>query len=159
MGSWIYRKPEPSHERGLCIQCLKNLQKKVRYGYQALCSSCDRKRFDCKKQEKRKYRKFVKEVCERCGFIPEHACQLDVHHIDGNHHNNDPGNLKTLCANCHRLIHAKEDPAEKLIPAGFLFDYLVLSVGVVYRLVGELVSWGQQPEQPEESKPPEPEGQ
>lgn len=30
-------------------------------------------------------------------------CQLDVDHIDGNHDNNDISNLKTLCANCHRL--------------------------------------------------------
>jgi 5-methylcytosine-specific restriction endonuclease McrA len=29
--------------------------------------------------------------------------QLDVDHIDGNHANDDPSNLQTLCANCHRL--------------------------------------------------------
>ena len=28
---------------------------------------------------------------------------MDVDHIDGNHDNNDPVNLKTLCACCHRL--------------------------------------------------------
>lgn len=43
------------------------------------------------------------DQCRRCGFIPEHLCQLDVDHIDGNHLNNDPENLQTLCANCHRL--------------------------------------------------------
>jgi 5-methylcytosine-specific restriction endonuclease McrA len=32
-----------------------------------------------------------------------HSCQLDVDHIDGDHDNNDPENLQTLCANCHRL--------------------------------------------------------
>ena len=42
-------------------------------------------------------------VCADCGFVPEHLCQLDIHHIDNNHANNDPANLKTLCANCHRL--------------------------------------------------------
>ncbi len=47
-----------------------------------------------------KYRKFF---CERCGFVAEHKIQLDVHHIDFNHKNNSPENLKTLCANCHRL--------------------------------------------------------
>ena len=41
--------------------------------------------------------------CDRCGFMPEHEGQLDVDHIDGNHNNNDPNNLQTLCANCHRL--------------------------------------------------------
>lgn len=52
---------------------------------------------------KYKYRRYKKKVCEKCGFIPEHKCQLDVDHIDGNHQNNDPSNLQTLCANCHRL--------------------------------------------------------
>jgi 5-methylcytosine-specific restriction endonuclease McrA len=41
--------------------------------------------------------------CERCGFIPLHPRQLDVHHLDGNKANNDLSNLQTLCANCHRL--------------------------------------------------------
>lgn len=45
-----------------------------------------------------------KGYCERCGFIPEHVCQLDGHHKDGNHKNNDPNNVETLCANCHRYV-------------------------------------------------------
>jgi 5-methylcytosine-specific restriction endonuclease McrA len=43
--------------------------------------------------------------CEYCGFVAEHRSQLDVHHLDRNHANNDPTNLMTLCANCHRLEH------------------------------------------------------
>lgn len=49
------------------------------------------------------YRKYKKDCCEKCGFIPIHKCQLDVDHVDGNHKNNNPDNLQTLCANCHRL--------------------------------------------------------
>lgn len=49
------------------------------------------------------YRIHKKDVCELCGFKPVHRCQLDVDHIDGNHKNDAPGNLQTLCANCHRL--------------------------------------------------------
>lgn len=49
------------------------------------------------------YRKYKKDKCEDCGFFATHSCQLDVDHIDGNHKNNNPFNLKTLCANCHRL--------------------------------------------------------
>jgi len=49
------------------------------------------------------YRAHKKVKCEECGFEPIHKCQLDVDHIDGNHNNNNIGNLKTLCANCHRL--------------------------------------------------------
>jgi 5-methylcytosine-specific restriction endonuclease McrA len=44
-----------------------------------------------------------KDTCQHCGFVPEHSSQLDVDHIDGDRWNNDPANLQTLCANCHRL--------------------------------------------------------
>lgn len=37
------------------------------------------------------------DSCVKCGFRG-HPCQLDV-----DHRNNDPVNLQTLCANCHRL--------------------------------------------------------
>src|SRR3954452_6494438 len=49
------------------------------------------------------YRNLVGNVCSHCGFVAEHVVQLDVDHIDGNHNNNAPENLQTLCANCHRL--------------------------------------------------------
>lgn len=49
------------------------------------------------------YRIHKKDACERCGFVAVHISQLDVDHIDGNKKNNDPNNLQTLCANCHRL--------------------------------------------------------
>lgn len=60
------------------------------------CSTASRNRL-------RPHRQYKGEVCERCGFKPEHPCQLDVDHIDGNHSNNELDNLQTLCANCHRL--------------------------------------------------------
>jgi 5-methylcytosine-specific restriction endonuclease McrA len=42
-------------------------------------------------------------ACTRCGFVPEHPCQIDIDHIDGDHFNNTLSNLQPLCANCHRL--------------------------------------------------------
>lgn len=45
----------------------------------------------------------VGDVCERCGFVPEHVCQLDVHK-----HREDLSKRETLCANCHRLITLAE---------------------------------------------------
>lgn len=114
MAGWKYRKPEPSNERGLCVKCNKNPQKSRGNGkYRSLCSLCDKKEFSPQSRRKssikvvdrkrRPYRKHVKDKCQKCGFIPEHICQLDVDHIDGDHSNNDFGNLQTLCANCHRL--------------------------------------------------------
>ena len=51
-----------------------------------------------------------KDYCEHCDFKPVHISQLDVDHIDGDRWNNDPANLQTLCANCHRLkTHLNDD--------------------------------------------------
>lgn len=65
------------------------------------CKKCKSK--DHKKRQIRPYIIHKKDVCELCNFVPEHECQLDVDHIDGNNKNNDPINLQTLCANCHRI--------------------------------------------------------
>jgi 5-methylcytosine-specific restriction endonuclease McrA len=69
-------------------KCCKHRSKKGVYGYRL---------------SYRPYLAHKKSVCERCGFVPEHEGQLDVDHIDGDHGNNEPANLQTLCANCHRL--------------------------------------------------------
>lgn len=58
-----------------------------------------------KKGRRRNLSAFKSGTCDRCGFVPEHPQQLDVHHTDGNRLNNNPANLRTLCANCHRLEH------------------------------------------------------
>ncbi len=55
------------------------------------------------KRKAKPYKKYKKDYCETCGFVAQHSVQLDVDHIDGNHTNNDPTNLQTLCSNCHRL--------------------------------------------------------
>ena len=68
--------------------------------YASYCRSCA-KGMHGKKE--RLHRLIKKDQCELCGFLPEHPCQLDLDHIDGDHSNNDPSNHQTLCANCHRL--------------------------------------------------------
>lgn len=118
MGTWKYRKPESFDIRGLCVVCNENMQKPRRGKFLPYCSPCEKQLYQKSfKKQNRKikettweipkpligYRKYKKSRCEKCGFVPEHQCQLDVDHIDGNHKNNDPENLQTLCANCHRL--------------------------------------------------------
>ena len=42
-------------------------------------------------------------VCCFCGFPDKHF--LEAHHVDGNHSNNEPENLRYICTLCHRLQH------------------------------------------------------
>ena len=45
--------------------------------------------------------------CEKCG-LEQWLCEpipLELHHIDGNHYNNDLNNLQILCPNCHSMTN------------------------------------------------------
>lgn len=99
-------------ERPLCILCHIRLCKKNGIStngfqkYEKYCHHCGKIVYNTRVGHNgrgRKYALHKKQNCERCGFIPIHLCQLDVDHIDGNRNNDDPINLQTLCANCHRL--------------------------------------------------------
>ena len=51
-------------------------------------------------------REGIKEKkCEICGASTwqEKELPLELHHIDGNHYNNDFNNLQILCPNCHSI--------------------------------------------------------
>lgn len=80
----------------LCVRCDSN----KREGRYLTCTSC----------RKKPWQQYKKDSCKRCGFIPVWKGQLDVDHIDGDKTHNDPANLQTLCANCHRLkTHENRD--------------------------------------------------
>jgi len=55
-----------------------------------------------------------KNKCEKCGFIPEDNCQLDIIYKDGNKNNKEKANTKTYCANCSRL-HRKKQKQKSLL--------------------------------------------
>lgn len=44
-------------------------------------------------------------VCELCGEKAKENRNLEIHHKDGNVHNNSPENLIALCSHCHRKVH------------------------------------------------------
>jgi hypothetical protein len=46
----------------------------------------------------------IKSACDRCSFKSKHKEQFNVFHIDGNLSNSRPANLKTVCANCQRIL-------------------------------------------------------
>lgn len=74
----------------------------------SLCNLCDKREAikgssRCRQCKKFPWKRFKKDTCESCGFVPVNPCQLDVDHVDGDKKNNNEDNLMTLCANCHRL--------------------------------------------------------
>jgi 5-methylcytosine-specific restriction endonuclease McrA len=107
----------PTDVRSICQKC--GVRPQVSRGngkFRHVCDKCYKNRSEESaalakektkkhnlKRKRRPYLVHKKDQCELCGFIPVNLCQLDVDHIDGNHHNNDISNLQTLCANCHRL--------------------------------------------------------
>lgn len=91
--------------RAHCKDCGKRESLEFRKKNPAYTRAWHEKNRDKKEAAHRNYgyRKFKKNECESCGFVALDWCQLDVDHIDGDHFNNTPSNLQTLCANCHRL--------------------------------------------------------
>lgn len=84
----------------MCLRCQANpiAQNKQ------LCPACKKESRSTRLNQNRLQKlAHKKPVCEHCGFVALHPCQLDVDHIDGNRDNNHPSNYRTLCANCHRL--------------------------------------------------------
>lgn len=98
-------------ERPNCIRCQAHQSKrngKSKEGfikYSKYCTHCEMAVYNQTTSTGRAfgYKLHKKTKCEKCGFVPEHPCQLDVDHIDGDCSNNEIKNLQTLCANCHRL--------------------------------------------------------
>lgn len=75
---------------------------------ESICHPCRLNRLD-----PRIYAQYKKDRCNRCKK-KWHYTQLDVDHIDSDHSNNDPGNLQTLCANCHRLVTWERNQQKKI---------------------------------------------
>ena len=46
-----------------------------------------------------------KNVCDRCNFKSPHQESFNVFHVDGDLVNCRFTNLKTVCANCQRVLH------------------------------------------------------
>ena len=94
--------------RPLCDYCKKkpaaiNYKKGNKVYYRKSCESClhNGKGHGIPAWYKAGYR--IKGECEKCGFKgkPE---QFNVFHIDGKLQNTHFANLKTICANCQRLL-------------------------------------------------------
>jgi hypothetical protein len=93
--------------RPLCLNCSQRPRAVAyhKYGkvyYRRLCEACLRRGRKVPSPVPRwktaGYKK--KATCDRCGFRSQHSAQLLVYHVDGNLHNTELHNLKTVCQNC-----------------------------------------------------------
>lgn len=81
-----------------------NYKKAGKTYYRKKCETCLRNgsKHGVPKWKQRGYTK--KDSCEKCGFKSKHHEQFNVYHIDGNLENCSILNLKTICANCQRIM-------------------------------------------------------
>jgi len=48
-----------------------------------------------------------KDQCDKCGFKSRYSNIFNVFYVDGDLNNNRITNLKTVCANCQRILHTE----------------------------------------------------
>jgi hypothetical protein len=95
--------------RPLCICSLRptavNYKKNGRTFYRSMCNVCLKHGAlaGVPKWYRSGYRQ--KNNCDKCGFKSPHAEVFSVFHTDGDLNNCRPSNLKTVCANCARVLH------------------------------------------------------
>lgn len=95
--------------RDLCNVCYKrpvaiNYRKSGKTFYRSKCDHCARGNIkENPLWVKAGYRK--KNTCDKCGFKSPHTEVFSVFYVDGNLNNNQHTNLKTVCANCQRVLH------------------------------------------------------
>jgi hypothetical protein len=103
--------------RPLCDNCKISLAKpngKSKHGFKKwhkYCASCAKAAYN----NKFGYLLNKKNKCEKCGFVPDDKCQLDIVYKDENTKNKEKSNMKTLCANCNRLYQKKLREKKKSI--------------------------------------------
>ena len=94
--------------RKLCKKCGErptaiNYYKEGKPFYRSMCDHCSRDRKDGKPLwSLAGYKK--KAACDRCGFTSRYEEQFNVYFVDGNLKNCRFSNLKTVCANCQRVL-------------------------------------------------------
>jgi hypothetical protein len=95
--------------RPFCTKCNIALAKpngKSKHGFKKwhkYCSSCANAAYN----PKNGHLLNKHNCCEECGFVPVDMCQLDIMYVDGNKKNKEKSNIKTVCANCNRLLQKK----------------------------------------------------
>jgi len=100
--------------RNLCKNCQQrpvaiNYYKDNKPFFRSKCDHCARQRKDKSPLWQRSgYKK--KSSCDKCGYTSKYSEQFNVFYVDGNPTNCRYINLKTVCANCQRILHKLKLP-------------------------------------------------
>lgn len=95
--------------RKLCTSCNTrpvaiNYKKEGRVYYRSKCDHCARGLgVGAPRWAVAGYK--IKLKCDKCAYTSKYAEQFNVYHVDGNLNNCRHINLKSVCANCQRLLH------------------------------------------------------
>jgi hypothetical protein len=95
--------------RDLCKKCEQrpvavNYYKEGKAFYRSMCDHCARGRTDGSPLwALAGYKK--KGTCDKCGYTSKYQEQFNVFNVDGDPTNCRYSNLKTVCANCQRILH------------------------------------------------------
>jgi hypothetical protein len=82
-----------------------NYRKDGRTYYRKKCDAClhhGKKMYGIPRWMQAGYQK--KPHCDKCGYKSKYEEQFNVYHVDGDLNNCRPSNLKTVCANCQRIL-------------------------------------------------------
>ena len=83
--------------------CAVNYYKESKAFYRTKCDTCSRGATPKKPRwAQAGYTK--KSQCDKCGYKSKYPEQFNVYHVDGNLNNSRHSNLKTVCANCQRIL-------------------------------------------------------
>ena len=98
--------------RDICKKCNTrpvaiNYRKEDRIFYRSMCDHCARGYKETRPLWALSgYKK--KNECDKCGFTSKFQEQFDVYFVDGDLTNNRYANLKTVCANCQRVLYKEK---------------------------------------------------
>ena len=83
-----------------------NYYKKGKPNYRSKCESCTRHGNPRVAYSKYKQSGYVKKnECDKCGYRSKHKEQFSVYYVDGDMNNIRFSNLKTVCANCSKIMY------------------------------------------------------
>lgn len=103
--------------RPFCKHCKTSLAKLngiSKHGFKKwhkYCVQCSKAMYNTKYG----YLLYKKAKCDKCNFVPEDNCQLDLVYKDGDMKNKSVKNMLTLCANCNRVYQKKLKEKNKSI--------------------------------------------